>query len=285
MIRFVTATALVLACLLACPLLCSADAAAAPRASTAGPGVHVIPTPLAMPGLDRRRTVRIYLPPGYDASRKRYPVLYMHDGQNLFDDATSFVGEWGVDEALDALAASEGIELIVVGIDHGEERRIAELTPWPNPKHSAVAEGDAYLDFVVHTVKPWVDARYRTRRGREHTGMMGSSLGGLMSDYAMRRHPQVFGRIGILSPSYWYSDRVWEHALAHPPRRGTRVWLAAGDQEDAQMSADLPRMAALLRQQSGGRIRLAWGLRPGAKHNEAAWREEFPRAARFLFGP
>lgn len=279
------AAAIALACLLTCPPLRGAATDSPTRASTAGPGVHVIPTPLAMPGLARQRTIRIYLPPGYEASRKRYPVLYMHDGQNLFDDATSFVGEWGVDEALDALAASDGIELIVVGIDHGDAGRIAELTPWPNPKHSAIAEGDAYLDFVVHTLKPWVDARYRTHRGREHTGVMGSSLGGLMSDYAMRRHPRVFGRVGILSPSYWYSDRVWQYAMAHPPRRGARVWLAAGDREDAQMSADLPRMAALLRRQSGGRIRLEWGLRAGAQHNEAAWREEFPRAVRFLFGP
>ena len=255
------------------------------RPSTAGPGVHVIATPLRMPGLDRERTLRVYLPPGYATGRKRYPVLYMHDGQNLFDDATSFVGEWGVDEAMDALARSDGLEMIVVGVDHGSDRRIAELTPWPNPEHSKVAEGEAYLNFIVTVVKPWVDANYRTRRGRDHTGLLGSSLGGLVNDYAMRRHPRVFGRIGIFSPSYWYSSEVWRYAEAHPPRRGTRVYLVAGDREGDDMSAELARMTALLRRQSPRSVRIESALRAGAEHNEAAWRREFPQAVRFLFGP
>jgi predicted alpha/beta superfamily hydrolase len=256
-----------------------------PRLPSAGPGVHVIATPLAMPGLGRSRTLRIYLPPGYAASDKRYPVLYMHDGQNLFNDATSFVGEWGVDESLDAMARAGQLELIVVGIDHGGDRRVAELTPWPNPDQSAVAEGEQYLDFIVGTVKPWVDARYRTLGDRDHTGILGSSLGGLISDYAMRRHPEVFGRVGIFSPSYWYSDEVWTFAKAHPPHPGTRIWLVAGGREGGDMSEAAERMAALLRAQGGAGVRLQSAIRPQAEHNEQAWRAEFPRAVRFLFGP
>jgi predicted alpha/beta superfamily hydrolase len=256
-----------------------------PLLPSAGPGVHVLPTPLAMPGLDRSRTLRIYLPPGYATSGKRYPVLYMHDAQNLFDDATSFVGEWGVDEALDAMARAGKLELIVVGIDNGGERRIAELTPWPNPEQSAVAEGAQYLQFVVTVVKPFVDARYRTLADREHTGIMGSSLGGLISDYAMRAHPDVFGRIGIFSPSYWYSERVWDYAQAHPPRAGTRIWLVAGGREGGDMVEPAERMAALLRAQGGRDVRLEAAIRPQGEHNERSWREEFPRAVAFLFGP
>ena len=109
------------ASLIAALFIVPAAALAADLPPSAGPGVRVL-EPMTIPGLDRERTIRLYLPPGYDASTKRYPVLYMHDGQNLFDDATSYVGEWGVDEALDALAA-EGLELIVVGIDHGGEKR------------------------------------------------------------------------------------------------------------------------------------------------------------------
>jgi predicted alpha/beta superfamily hydrolase len=256
-----------------------------PRAHTAGKGVHVIAPPLAMPGLGRDRTLRIYLPPGYEASDKRYPVLYMHDGQNLFDDATSFVGEWGVDEAMDALARDAKLEVIVVGIDHGDERRVAELTPWPNPEQSKVAEGAQYLDFVVGTVKPWVDARYRTLGDRDHTGLLGSSLGGLISDYGMRRHPDVFGRIGIFSPSYWYSDQVWSYAAANPPKPGTRIWLVAGGDEGGEMTEGAERMDALLRKQAVPGVRLQFAIRPDAEHNEAAWRAEFPQAVRFLFGP
>jgi predicted alpha/beta superfamily hydrolase len=256
-----------------------------PLLPSAGPGVHVLPTPLAMPGLGRSRTLRIYLPPGYETSGKRYPVLYMHDGQNLFDDATSFVGEWGVDETLDAMAQAGKLELIVVGIDHGAEKRVPELTPWPNPDQSAVAEGAQYLDFVVEVVKPFVDARYRTLADRDHTGIMGSSLGGLISDYAMRTHPDVFGRIGIFSPSYWYSERVWDYARSRPPRPGTRIWLVAGGDEGGDMTQPAQRMAEMLRAQAGDDVRLQTAIRPGAGHNEKAWREEFPAAVRFLFGP
>ena len=114
---------------------------------------------------------------------------------------------------------------------------------------------------------------------------MGSSLGGLVSDYAMRRHPRVFGRIGILSPSYWYSDRVWDYARAHPPRPNTRIWLVAGGREGMDMVEPAERMAALLRAQGGRGVRLQAAIRPQAEHNERAWREEFPRAVGFLFGP
>ena len=146
-------------------------ALAADMPATAGPGVRVLP-PMTIPGLGRERTIRLYLPPGYDASTKRYPVLYMHDGQNLFDDATSYVGEWGVDEALDALAA-DGLELIVVGIDHGGEKRFNELSPVSHPRFGA-GENRQYTDFVVNVLKPHIDATYRTRPEREHTGIMGS---------------------------------------------------------------------------------------------------------------
>ncbi|HWJ95481.1 MAG TPA: alpha/beta hydrolase-fold protein, partial [Telluria sp.] len=122
------------------------------KPSTAGPGVKVLPA-LEIPGLGRQRTLRIYTPPGYATSNKRYPVLYMHDGQNLFDDATSYVGEWKVDETLDALAKEGKLELIVVGIDHGNDKRMTELNAWSNP-YMGAGEGREYVDFIVKTVKP-----------------------------------------------------------------------------------------------------------------------------------
>jgi predicted alpha/beta superfamily hydrolase len=267
----------------------SAVASTAVRRATAGPGVHVIATPLAMPGLDRTRTIRVYLPPGYGQGHKRYRVLYMHDGQNLFDDATSFVGEWGVDEAMDALAKSDGIELIVVGIDHGNDKRLAELRPWAHPRFGP-AEGDAYLDFVVKTVKPFIDSTYRTRPGRKDTGIMGSSLGGLMSDYAMLRHPDVFSRIGIFSPSFWIADDIYPYTETRKLPRATRIYMVVGDNEgeeegDKEKTVERVRqMEALLLRSQGKRIALATVVRPGASHNEAAWRSEFPLAIRFLFG-
>ena len=144
------ASPLCLAMLLAAPVLAAAadTAPASTRASTALPGVRLLPELLAMPGLDRKRQVRLYLPPGYATSNKRYPVLYMHDGQNLFDEATAYAGEWKVDETLDALAKEGRLELIVVGIDNGQDKRMTELNAWTSQQFGP-AEGREYTDFIV----------------------------------------------------------------------------------------------------------------------------------------
>ena len=192
--------------LIGCVALAAQVAAAdAPRPSTALPNVHVLVPALEMPGLDRSRTLRVYLPPGYARASRRYPVIYMHDGQNLFDDATAYAGEWGVDETLDALAATRGFEAIVVGIDNGGEQRMAELSPWPS-KDVPKAEGEAYLGFITTIVKPFIDTVYRTEPGRRHTAIIGSSMGGLLSHYAINRRPDVFALAGV-------NILIWGHVL------------------------------------------------------------------------
>jgi predicted alpha/beta superfamily hydrolase len=250
-------------------------------ASTAQANVHVL-SPLTMPGLDRERAIRIYLPPGYEHSRRRYPVLYMHDGQNLFDAATSFLGEWGVDETLNTLAKSRKLELIVVGIDNGGDKRITELDPWDNAEHGK-QEGREYLRFIVDVVKPYVDSHYRTKPGRTDTAMMGSSLGGLISHYAMFEYAKVFGKIGILSPAYWYAPPVFDFTSGHALRADTRVYFYAGGNEDEHMVQDMQRIVALIRQQRFPEHNLSVRVEAGAQHNEAAWRAEFPRAVEWLF--
>ena len=265
---------------------CAAQApASAPAAhpSTAGPGVHVLAQRVAMPGLGRERTVRLYLPPSYEsAPQRRYPVIYMHDAQNLFDDATSFAGEWGVDETLDELARTRGFEAIVVGIDHGDGERIHELSPWTNPKYGP-AQGEQYMAFVVDVVKPFVDARYRTQPGRESTAIAGSSMGGLISHYALLRYPQVFGKAAILSPSYWFAGEVYTQTAAHPWPSGTRTYFYIGGREGDESVPDVDRMIALLRTQAHAAGDIALHVEPGAEHSERAWRAEFPRAVAWLF--
>jgi predicted alpha/beta superfamily hydrolase len=249
--------------------------------STAQPNVHVL-TPLAMPQLGRERTIRIYLPPGYEHSHKRYPVLYMHDGQNLFDAATSFAGEWGVDEILNGLAKSKGLELIVVGIDNGADKRMTELNGWENPKHEP-GEGRQYMQFVVDTVKPYVDAHYRSKTDRDNTAIMGSSLGGLISHYAMYEYSGVFGKVGIFSPAYWYAPAVFDYTSAHKLSAGTRVYFYAGGKEDDSMVGNMQRIIDVIRQQHFPERNLAVHVEPQAQHNESAWRAEFPRAVEWLF--
>jgi predicted alpha/beta superfamily hydrolase len=254
---------------------------AAERAHTAQPNVRVL-APLPMPGLDRERTVRVYLPPSYEHSKRRYPVLYMHDGQNLFDDATSFVGEWGVDEMMNELARTKQLEAIVVGIDHGDEKRTTELNPWDNEKFGK-GEGRDYLRFVVGVVKPYVDAHFRTLPDRAHTAMMGSSLGGLISHFAMYEYGDVFSRIGIFSPAYWIAPDVREFTHTHVLAPHTRVWFYAGSMEDSEMVANMDAIVAIVREQRDSAPALRVEVTPGAVHNEQAWRVEFPRAVEWLF--
>jgi predicted alpha/beta superfamily hydrolase len=245
--------------------------------------VHVLAQRLAMPGLGRERTLRLYLPPSYESSPdKRYPVIYMHDGQNLFDDATSYAGEWGVDETLDAFARTRGFEAIVVGIDHGGDERLHELSPWTNPKYGA-AQGEQYMDFVVDTVKPFIDARYRTLPDRRNTAIAGSSMGGLISHYALLRYPQVFGKAAIFSPSYWYSGEVYAQTAAHPWPADTRVYFYIGGREGDESVPDVERMLPLLATPDHAVREITLHIEPGAQHDEKAWRAEFPRAVAWLF--
>ena len=269
-----------------CGLSVAADAPAtslvhpAP-ASTATAGVSVWPERVAMPGLGRDRSIRMYLPPSYATSTKRYPVLYIHDGQNLFDAATSYAGEWGVDETLDGLAQSKGLEIIVVGIDNGGEKRMTELNAWDHPRFGH-AEGRQYMDFIVNTLKPLVDANYRTLAGRENTGIMGSSMGGLISQYAILQYPQVFSKAGIFSPAYWTGLAVFDMTAKHPPAADARLALYMGGAEGDAVAV-YERMLAQLKVQ-GHPASQTWArLTPQAQHNEAAWRAEFGAAVQWLF--
>jgi predicted alpha/beta superfamily hydrolase len=259
-------------------------AAETERAHTAGPSVRVYTPPLRMPALGFARQLRVYLPPGYAQGSRRYPVLYMFDGQNLFDDATSYVGEWGVDEAMDALARERDFPAIVVGIDHGNELRINELIPYWNVRFLPNA-GAAFVADVVQAIKPFVDVNYRTQPGREHTAILGSSLGGLSADYTIHRYPEVFGKAGVFSPSYWVSDEPFAVARRTPLPADSRVYLYMGGKEGEESVPQVARMAAILHAQPGaGAESVALRIVPEAEHNETAWRAEFPRAVRWLFG-
>jgi len=169
--------------------------------STAQPEVSLLKDQLEIPGLNRKRQIRIYVPPGYATSGKRYPVLYMHDGQNLFDVATAYKLEWNVDETLNALAKSDNLEIIVVGIDNGQDKRMTELNAWDNTQFGK-QEGKQYIEFIVNVLKPLIDQRFRTKSDRSNTAIMGSSMGGLITHYAINQYPDVFGKAGIFSPSY-----------------------------------------------------------------------------------
>jgi metallo-beta-lactamase class B len=267
------------------------DAAAAPaRRSTARAGVRVLTDSFAAPELGRTRRVWVYLPPGYDASRARYPVLYLHDGQNVFDAATSFAGEWGVDETLDSLAAAGAPPAIVVAVDNGGTHRMDEYNPWRHPDaRVGGGEGDAYVRFLARTLKPYIDARFRTRPGPAHTVVAGSSMGGLISLYAALRYPTVFGGAGVFSCACWAArPAVYDFARrARPGRNPARLYFVIGERETPhglhlRDQAEMVRTLAAAGWRSGRTLTAR--VVPEGTHTEAFWRQEFPAAYRWLVG-
>lgn len=253
------------------------------RVSTAQPNVTVLPEKLVMPGLNRERTLRLYLPPDYaDHPDRRYPVIYMHDGQNLFDDKTAYSGEWGVDETLNELAKKTGFEAIVVGIDNGGDKRMSELSPYPTPKLELTPEGPDYMRFIVEVVKRYIDQRYRTLPDRANTAIMGSSMGGLISHYALQAYPQVFSKFGVFSPSYWSSPELVERAAKTPLPPDTRIYLYCGGDEGHGMSDATVAMADSLKGQ-GPSDAVMLHILPGAIHHEKYWRPEFGPAVEWMF--
>lgn len=261
--------------------LCQAGATDA-KASTATPEVTLIQPLLDIPGLHRNRQIRLYLPPGYANSSKRYPVLYMHDGQNLFDDATAYAGEWHVDETLNKLARSGKLELIVVGIDNGREKRMTELNPWTNWQADA-PEGEEYAGFIVNVVKPLIDRQYRTKSDRANTAVMGSSMGGLISHYAILRYPQVFSKAGIFSPAYWTAPAGFTYFSTHHPATDARLFFLAGGKESQSMVPDLQRVFASQYATGTDNPNALLKIVAEASHNEGFWSAEFEQAVLWLF--
>lgn len=251
------------------------------RAHTASENVKVIETPLHFPRLERERQIRIYLPPNYAESKKRYEVLYMHDGQNLFDDATSFVGEWGVDEVLNELYKTNGLELIVVGVDNGQQHRMLEMAGWDHEKYGK-AEGQEYMEFITKVVKPYVDQKYRTLPSWQHTGIMGSSMGGLISHYAMFQYAGYFSKAGIFSPSYWYSEGAFEQAKSFKLTPEVKLYLYMGGKEGPSMVDSFNRMVELFQEQ-GYAEQMRTKINPKGEHSERFWRAELKEALLWLY--
>ncbi|PKG99223.1 alpha/beta hydrolase [Paraglaciecola sp. MB-3u-78] len=249
---------------------------------TATDSVQVLPYQFVMPELERQRSIRLYLPPSYQASEKRYPVIYMHDGQNLFDDMTAFAGEWGVDESLNQLAKNQGLEVIVVGIDNSADFRMNELSPWEN-KRFGEAQGKQYMDFIVDVVKPYIDTNFRTKADRLHTAIMGSSMGGLISHYGVHAYPEVFSKAGIFSPAYWYSQDVFSFTQLKKAPLDARLYVMYGDKEGDGMIADTDKMQRQLRQQGHPRQNMLFKRVLNGEHNEQLWRTEFTEAVQWLF--
>lgn len=260
-------------------------------------------TPLAPPGIPRLcnfhfhsailpddRTVSVYLPPQYESEPdRRFPVLYLHDGQNLFDPTTSYIPgrTWRAGETADRLnAAGEAEPLILVGVANTGLRRMAEYTPTRDYRMGG-GEGRAYGRLLVEELKPWVDANFRTRTEASETGLGGSSLGGLITLYLGLQHPDVFTRLAVMSPSLWWDHRsIFSFVAEAKPKPPVRIWLDIGTAEGLRHVRDTELLERRLVMQGwvpGCDLDLMKAR--GAAHTEDAWAARFDQVLNFLFPP
>ena len=254
--------------------------------------VHRGMAPAKVNGL-KPRDVFVRLPRGYENMLKadqRYPVLYVHDGQNQFDPATAFLGrEWHLDEAVDELEMRGWMPPVIVVAISNTPDRVADYTPDADPQEARTdgkpqgkgGEGARYLDWIANELKPFIDANYRTQRGPDTTAMMGSSLGGIISMAAAERHPGVFGCVAAVSPSLWWNGgSVIDRWKAKPPAL-RRLWIDMGDKERAGLCDELRRFEKAMQPVYGRSMHAE--VVPGGRHDEPTWSARLPRILKFLF--
>jgi predicted alpha/beta superfamily hydrolase len=259
-----------------------------------------LPPPLRIGSLEHYPQVRsrfvphthdlvVCVPPEYALEPERhFPVLYLHDGQNVFDDLpmSPFGVQWGVDTTARALMHAAVIEpIILVAIGNAGRDRIDEYTPTRDHSHDAGGMADRYGQMMVYEIKPFIDKHYRTRRGPQDTGLAGSSLGGLLTLHLGLTHPAIFGKLGLLSPSVWWDDRwiVRQLNAAEGRRSALKIWLDVGTGERRMLKGTRLLHRMLLRKGWEEGVDLHYMEADGALHDERAWGERTGLFLRFLF--
>ena len=272
-------------------ILALAQTQTAPTRVTSLTGNIKIHEGFASKALGNSRTISVYLPPGYDDAKSRqYPVLYMHDGQNVFDGMRSFIPnqEWKADESAESMINAKLIEpIIIVAIDNGGMKRADEFLPTAAKMGSNTSGGNAnaYGKMLVEEIKPFIDKTYRTQTDAAHTALCGSSFGGIVTLHLGLTYPDVFGKLGICSPSVWWDHKVVlkeVEQLAKHARQ--RVWIDAGTGEGGGMDTDAKLLAAEFEKKgwTQGKDLILW-IDAHAQHNEAAWARRLPSILTYFF--
>ncbi|MDZ7878708.1 MAG: alpha/beta hydrolase-fold protein [Saprospiraceae bacterium] len=251
--------------------------------STAAPNVRILSNTFATPQLGKTRRIWLHLPPQYSDTSKRFPVFYMHDGQNLFDKVTTAFGtEWQIDETLNTLAAQGDKGCIVVGIDNGGGSRLDEYSAYKNARYGG-GQGAAYAKFIAQTLKPYIDANYRTKSDRLNTAIGGSSMGGLISMYIAAEYQNTFSKALIFSPSFWFADSCYTHVRKRGKQFPMRYYVMAGTNEDADLVAQMTRMTDILRGAGYTGEEVKTVLKTDGQHAEWFWAREFVDGYKWLF--
>lgn len=248
--------------------------------------VSILTSQLWLKALKRYRRIWVCLPPNYAINpNQRYPVVYLHDGQNVFDAATSFAGEWKVDEALLSLSTQQGWEpVIAIAVDNGGGERINELTPFRNQTYGG-GQGELYGQAIVEDVKPLIDSLFRTKKDRMNTALGGSSLGGIETLYMGYAWPQVFSKLLVFSPSLWFSDSLQQYIFAQPQPPDVRMYLLAGSSESATMVSETNSFYNGLISNGFFSSNINKKIVSGGTHSEGFWSQYVKEGLEFLFAP
>jgi len=238
------------------------------------PGTRHLVTDIPGPTSGETRTVVVHLPGAYDEEVRRYPVVYMQDGQNLFDDGTSYAGSWGLSDEL-VSASRLGADAIIVGVYHASQHRISEYSPFVDERVGG-GQAEVYVDWLADVLRPAINDRYRTLPAREHTGVAGSSMGGLLSLYAIFQRTDAFGFAAVMSPSLWFARGAIFDWVRSQPFADARIYLDTGAREGERTLTNAQRMRDMLVNKGyepGQRLRYvedAIGV-----HHESAWGRRF----------
>lgn len=243
------------------------------------PIVKVIEEAYEIPQLGATRKISALLPYDYEYSNKRYPVLYMQDGQNLFNPHAPY-GDWAIDRSLARLAAQGFHDIIVIAVDHGEEERIKEYSPYEH-NELGIGQGHCYVEFLKTKLIPYVNKEYRVKASPKYTGIGGSSMGGLISLYAGLTEPEVFGKMMIFSPSLWISPMIFEDAAQYMPMPQSKLYLYAGGRESIQHLPNIKKLEMVMRTKPYFEFNLSVDME--GQHQEYYWSREFPEAVKWLY--
>lgn len=246
------------------------------------PIIHLISEEFEIPQLNKTRKVWALLPHDYETSTGHYPVLYLQDAQNLFNEKAKY-GNWEIDKKLAVMAEYNIGKIIIIAVEHAEKERITEY----NVGNTVLGNGQGkkYIRFIADTLKPFVDSNFRTRPEREYTGIGGSSMGGLVSIFSGIMYPEVFGKLMIFSPSLWVVPKIKLSFLDMEEPQDTRIYLYAGGKESATLIDHVKTFKKRLSNKTGisDKMKVRLSINMQGKHSETYWSDEFPKAIEWLF--
>lgn len=246
------------------------------------PEIHLISEEFEIPQLNKTRKVWALLPHDYETSEENYPVLYLQDAQNLFNENAEY-GNWQIDKKL-AVMSDYGIgKIIIIAVEHGDSERIQEYNV--GRTLLGTGHGKQYIRFITDTLKPFVDSKFRTKPEREYTGIGGSSMGGLVSIFSGLIYPEVFGKLMIFSPSLWVIPKIKLGFLDIFEPMDTRLYLYAGGDESENMIKHVNKFKKRLlkKDKASGNMKVHLSINKEGKHSETYWSDEFPKAIEWLF--